>query len=320
MKVHLSFDVEVWCNGWARLDEVFPAQFERYVYGRSRYGDYALPETLAILQRHGLHGTFFVEPLFAARFGAEHLATIVGLIRESGQEVQLHLHPEWVDEIRPPLIAAHTTKRQHLCHYDLAEQTALLAYGRDALQRAGSGPITAFRAGSYAADANTYAALARNSILVDSSINDLYAVSGADLRAGRLPNTPFRCSGVSSFPVSVFRDGFGRARPAQVGACSFEEMRDALAGAHAAGWTDFVIVSHNFELLRTDSCDPDRTVVRRFERLCAHLAAHPEIYDVCGFVELPRCGAALVAVAPPPAVAWAATARRYAEQLQRRIG
>ena len=81
MNVYLSFDIEVWCNGWKDLDGQFPASFERYVYGRSSRGDYALPKTLEILERNGLKGVFFVEPLFAARFGIDKLAVIVDLIR-----------------------------------------------------------------------------------------------------------------------------------------------------------------------------------------------------------------------------------------------
>ncbi len=114
MNVFLTFDIEVWCNGWDDLDRAFPASFERYIYGHSAHGDYALPQTLAILNRHGLKGGFFVEPLFAARFGIEHLEVIVRLIREAGHEIQLHLHPEWTDEALEPIIENCNTKRQHL--------------------------------------------------------------------------------------------------------------------------------------------------------------------------------------------------------------
>ncbi|WP_341647565.1 hypothetical protein [Thauera humireducens] len=110
MNVLLTFDIEVWCNSWATLEQDFPTSFERYVFGRSEAGDFALPKTLDILDRHGLKGVFFVEPLFAARFGLESLATIVGLIQQAGQEVQLHLHPEWTDEARMPLLPNVTGK------------------------------------------------------------------------------------------------------------------------------------------------------------------------------------------------------------------
>src|SRR5436189_226672 len=98
MRVLLTFDVEVWCNGWKDLDGQFATAFARYVYGRSQAGEFALPRTLDTLRRHGLHGVFFVEPLFAARFGVQYLTEIVQLIQDAGQEVQLHLHPEWTDE------------------------------------------------------------------------------------------------------------------------------------------------------------------------------------------------------------------------------
>jgi len=143
MNVHLTFDVEVWCNGWANLDRNFPDAFERYVYGRSASGDYALPKTLEILERNGLRGLFFVEPLFSARFGSQYLELIVALIRRGGHDVQLHLHPEWTDEIDPPILPIARGKRQHLIYYDLEEQTALIAAARKLLESAGSGTISA---------------------------------------------------------------------------------------------------------------------------------------------------------------------------------
>ncbi len=90
-------------------------------------------------------------------------------------------------------------------------------------------------------------------------------------------------NGVQSFPVAVFRDGFGKDRPAQVGACSVSEMRDALQSADAAGLSDFVIVSHNFEMLKPGTSQPDSIVVRRFEHLCALLAEHRAEWPVTAY-------------------------------------
>ncbi len=53
MRIVLTFDVEVWCNGWENLDQEFPSAFERYVYGRSPAGSFALPETLRVLHKTG---------------------------------------------------------------------------------------------------------------------------------------------------------------------------------------------------------------------------------------------------------------------------
>ena len=318
MNVVLTFDIEIWCNGWKRLDESFPRSFERYVYGRSRYGDYALPKTLEILVKHDLRAVFFVEPLFSARFGAQFLERIVRLIRDAGQDVQLHLHPEWTDEIRPPLLADVSRKRQHLIYYGLDEQIQLIGSAKALLESAGSGPLVAFRAGSFAANLNTYEALRRNGLKFDSSVNRCFKISAQDLRAEYDVRLPFDVRGVLTYPVSVFRDGFGRLRPAQVGACSFEEMRDAIWSARSLNWHDFVVVSHNFELLREDSSLPDRIVVGRFERLCAFLSTHRSELPVAGFADAPEVPVE-GSVSALPQVSVTASVRRYAEQALRRL-
>ncbi len=319
MNVFLTFDIEVWCNGWDDLDGAFPGSFERYIYGRSPHGDYALPQTLSILNHNGLKGVFFVEPLFAARFGPEYLDVIVRLISEAGHEIQLHLHPEWTDEAKQPIIESCVTKRQHLSYYTLDEQTALIAHGKNMLRAAGSGPIRAFRSGSYAANRDTFEALFRNDILLDTSLNHCYAVSGPDLRNEHVFTSPFVVEGVTTYPVTVLKDGFGRNRPAQVGACSFGEMRDALLFAQQSGVGDFVLVSHNFEMLRPSSSLPDWIVVKRFERLCAFLAQHPEKFNVRGFDEDLRISGGGQSNMQDLQTKWLSTCQRHLEQLSRRL-
>lgn len=316
MKVLISVDVEVWCNGWKNLEGEFPAAFDRYVYGRSAKGAYGLPRTLELLGRHGLHAVFFVEPLFAARFGLDKLARVVDLIRSAGQEVQLHLHPEWTDEARAPLLPGPTGKRQHLFQYDAAEQTALIGHGRRMLEEVGAPAVRAFRAGSFACNRDTYAALAANGIHVDGSLNATMDYSGRDV-PNRTEVAPFELDGVRLYPMSAFVDGWGRVRHAQVGACSFEELRDAMEAAHDDGWSTFVILSHNFELLRPGSVEPDGIVERRFARLCSHLeASAPDLVTV-RIADLPACqpGAHYTL----PRIGKLPTTRRLVEQVARRL-
>lgn len=319
MRVHLTFDVEIWCNGWNRLDEAFPGAFERYVWGRSARGDYALPHNLKLLQDHGLVAVFFVEPLFSLRFGQEHLRTITGLITEAGQDVQLHLHAEWVDEIRPALIDDTHRKRQHLTHYTLPEQVTLLTRGRQLIEAATGRTVTAFRAGSYAANRDSFRALAASGIGVDSSLNATRDHTGGSLGVADALRRPGRFEGVDSYPVTVFRDGLGRDRHLQVGACSFAEMRDVLERAHDQGQQDLVFVSHNFELLKPGSSEPDVVVARRFERLCRYLADHPQRFQVQPFTAPGAVPAEHSSHAELRAGVWS-TGWRYVEQARRRIG
>lgn len=283
LKVLLTFDIEVWCGGWENLDRKFPDAFRRYVYGPSRAGNYALPKTLEIMNTHGLKGIFFVEPLFAARFGVEPLAEIVGLIKQAGQDVQLHLHPEWQNEAREPLVPNHSEKRQGLIHYDLEEQTALIGHGIRLLQEAGAERPIGFRSGGYSSNTDTFIALARNGIFLDSSLNVTLGRSGVGL-----PDTARRAGAhyigdVLELPLTVFHNAAGRLRHVQVGSCAFSEMAQVLQSARAAAWSYMTVMSHNFEMLLLGSSRPDWTVVRRFERLCRYLADNREIYPTTCF-------------------------------------
>lgn len=318
MRVHITFDVEVWCGGWNELDRRFPAAFERYCFGRSRHGDYALPKTIEILRRHGLTGVFFVEPLFSARFGAQWLQTITSMLQEGGQDVQLHLHPEWTDEISPAILDDVSRKRQHLTHYSVHEQTTLIQVGRNLLEAATRIPVKVFRAGSFAANADTYRALAANGLAMDSSLNPCYDYSAGSMGDLRQIEPGRECCGVSIFPVTALQDGLGRLRTAQLNGCSVAEFCAALLDAERQGVEHFVIVSHNFEMLRPGSCEPDWIVVRRFERLCRFLAEHSDRFDVARFE--PPTPSVFKREPVRPRVGLWPTVHRYAEQAYRALG
>ena len=317
VNVYLTFDIEVWCGGWNNLDGNFPGSFERYVYGRSPKGDYALPKTLEILDRNGLKGVFFVEPLFAARFGVDKLAVIVDLIRAGGHDVQLHLHPEWSDELTPLPFPGASRKRQHLAFYTLEEQTILIRMGLDLLAQVGCAPITAFRAGSFAANADTFRALRACGLTVDFSLNEVCADSGPDLRGKVDFLNPQRIDGVQSVPMTIFRDGTGRLRPAQLGACSVAELCGALESARGRGVEHFVMLSHNFEMLKQGRSEPDAIVVRRFEKICKFLARRRDEFTVATAAMLPTFHPG----SQPrlPAASLPATLWRHGEQLVRRF-
>jgi peptidoglycan/xylan/chitin deacetylase (PgdA/CDA1 family) len=318
MDVFFTVDVEIWCEEWNNLDSQFPAAFRRYVYGPTRSGDYGLPLTLKTLNEHGLKGVFFVEPLFAARFGEGPLQELVGLIQSAAQEVQLHLHTEWVDEAREPLLPSISGKRQHLRHFSRAEQTTLIGTGLELLRAAGAGPINAFRAGNWALNQDTFAALAANAIGFDSSYNAGSRIGVDDVAPGEILTQPTTIEAVTEYPVTVYRDrGPWSLRPLQLTACSFGEMTTVLDAAAATGWSAVVIVSHNFELMNRRQNRPDSIMVSRFRRLCGHLARHADRFRVRGFLGL---NGARAQAQPPPlrSPAWRGYTR-FLEQLARRV-
>lgn len=319
LDVFVTVDVEVWCGGWHDIDRKFPSAFKQYVYGQTEQGRFGLTYQTEMLAAHGLKGVFFVEPLFSTRFGPEPLAEIVGLLNTTQQEIQLHLHTEWVDEARAPILpnAEGKGKRQHLRYFTLEEQILLIEKGLILLRDAGAAPANAFRAGSFGFNMDTLRALAASGIAFDSSYN----VTQFGLDSGVLPGVPvfapIKCEGVYEYPMTVFRDGFGKLRHAQIAACSFHEFEGLLWSALEAGSKAFVLLSHNFELLNQAKNRPDWIAVKRFEKLCNFLDRNRDCFSVRGFHGL---APQLSTEQPEPlsSPSWR-TAGRLFEQIYRRV-
>lgn len=319
MDVFITVDTEVWCRGWKNIDERFPELFKRYVYGPTEHGDYGLPMTFKILAEHGLRAVFFVEPLFAARFGIGPLQEIVGLIQEAGHEVQLHMHPEWADEAHPPLLPDLKQKCRLMRELSRTQQSSLIAQGLALLKQAGVEDVNTFRAGSYGANRATLEALQENGISFDSSYNPSVAIGTADIAPGCTITRPVKINGVTEFPVTVFKDPFkGKLRHLQLAACSFAEMAYVLNQAADVGWESAVIVSHNFEFLTPSKLKRDRITADRMRQLCAFLRRHPDRFNVHGFAGLePQSHLSDTQSVPFKNSYWA-TGRRLVEQGIRR--
>lgn len=320
--VFLTSDVEIWCNGWNNLDETFPSAFKRYIYGPTQQGEFGLGFQTQALSERELIANFFVEPLFSYRFGLEFLTEIVELIQAQQQNVELHLHTEWVDEITPALIAGNRQKRQHLRYFNGDEQTQLIAAGKQRLADAGANNIHAFRAGSFAFNRETFQALAANDIAIDSSYNATQFGASSGIRPNQLMTQAFQEGAITEYPMSVFQDGFGRLRHAQLTACSFREIETALWQALESGQQSFVFLFHNFELLNPAHTKMDAISVKRFEQLLNFLERHRTEFPTKSFkqIDITHKLDKPSAQHPPATLRspfWQ-TALRYAEQLYRR--
>lgn len=286
MNVFLTIDTEIWPESWDRLDEEFGAAFRRCIYGPTESGEYGLPFQLRVLQDHGLRASFFVESLFASHFGRTWLAEIVGMVQAADQEVQLHLHPEWVDKGPRPILEGRSG--YPLSVYSLEDQKALVGIALDHLRGAGATQVNAFRAGSFGMNRDTLKALAFHDIAFDTSYNPTMFGAQSGLAPGKPLMQPIDILGVVEYPVTAFEDFPGHLRHVQLTAVSFAEMEGALWAALEAQCEAFVIVSHSFELLTTDRARPDPIAVDRFRKLCAFLQKHGNLFRTRGFVGLPR--------------------------------
>lgn len=331
VNVFITVDTEVWPNspGWphAPLAADYDARgdIERYLLGGRVADARGVPYQLEVLARAGLKATYFVDPMFSFALGIEPLRELVARIAGAGQEIGLHLHPEWLTDSRCGDLPAF---RGPLLHgYDEAAQCTLIRAGLARLAQAGSPPVVAFRAGSWGANLATLRALRANGLRYDSSLNARFAASFPDLAAGTREGAtqPFLLDGLAEFPVTTFADlpPAGR-RPLHVCAASLAEFRMVLDHADAQGWDAVVVVLHSFEFVRVErtgpgAVAPQRLLARRFERLCAFLDANRSRFATRHFSGL---GAAVTDRAGHPALpqsSRARTAMRHLEQLASRV-
>jgi peptidoglycan/xylan/chitin deacetylase (PgdA/CDA1 family) len=236
-----------------------------------------------LLDRHGLKGVFFLDPMPALVHGADFLKPVVQAIVRRGHEVQLHIHTEWLAWAKPSPVEGR--QGRNIGDFALADQIVLLDLAKRMLEDAGAPPITAFRAGNFGADDDTLRALAAIGILWDSSVNPAYI--GGDCRISADPRQigALRRHGVVELPVSGIADRPGGFRPAQVCAMSAAEMRAGMRHAARQGHDAYVVVTHSFEMLSRDRLRPNGTVKARFEALCREAAAIPGL-RCAGFRDL----------------------------------
>ncbi len=299
VKVFITVDTEVWpdSEGWPHTplaaDHDSSRELNFYFQGGDGPDARGLPYQLRILAAHGLKATYFVDPLFSFALGIGPLREVVAGLRDGGQELGLHLHPEWLSDPRCAGLPAFSGPLLH--RYDPGDQQALVRAGLARLVEAGTPPVTAFRAGSWGASRATIAALADNGIRFDSSLNARFSASFPDFDAVARESLtqPFLLEGVWEFPVTNFVDRPPSGwRPLHVCATSFDEMRMVLEHAHDNDWYSVMFVLHSFEFVRVDrismekAATPQRLLANRFERLCRYLSDNPDRYRTCHFADV----------------------------------
>jgi len=251
---------------------------------------------LEMLGRHGLKACFFVDPMPAVAFGLDPTRKAIDAILDAGQEVQLHLHPNWAGARADDHGQCHA--RFELVDYTLDEQRDLISGAVDLLVAAGAPRPIAFRAGSYGANDDTLRALAALGFAYDSSHNGAEPDSAIGLPATQI--APVLREGLIEVPVTLIEDRPGGYRNFQICALSAGEMRAAFDHALDEDHAAVTIVSHGFELANRAGTRPNAVHVRRFESLCALLEECAASFPTVHFADRPalRLGQADAPLAP----------------------
>ena len=252
------------------------------INGRSE----ALGFMIETLSRCDLTATFFVETVHTRFFGTLAMGGYVERLVRAGQDVQLHLHPNWLSfadgHLRPG--PPHTDNCREMSVKSLS---ALISEGADQIRSWTGQRPSAMRTGNFSTAQSVFQAMREAGLRFSSNI--CMAMAPPPERELAVTGGVYEVASVRELPVTCFADvgpiGRGRFRAMQVTALTSREMINILDTAHACGNSIVVIVTHPFEFLkkrdfRYAGLRPNRLVQHRFRRLCAFLAENSERFEV----------------------------------------
>jgi len=294
--VFITFDVECSMGGaWQNpnLKPIPPRLGMMGEYGEKSYG---LPMICDILERHGVKATFFLEPFNNELGYPGETEPVCRFLVESGQDVQLHIHPNHVHyglqrEGKP------YDRTDDMADLSPARQREMIEAGVQRIENwTGIQPI-AFRAGNMGASKTTLEALSQVGVWMDSSYTFPYAGGQCKFPA----EEPYNGSKWYGDVLEVSLSGFQQlrvpkflpaAQPLDLMGASFGECRDAARMICDAG-ADAVAILHSFSLFRWRDVQynggrPNHIVKRRFEKFCKWLAENRNQYPARTFSELGR--------------------------------
>jgi len=292
-KVLITVDTEPSVAGALSNPERDKPRIHEPVWGEVGGESQALGFMLETLNRAQLCATFFIETVHVSYFPERIMGDYVRRIRDSGQDVQLHLHPCWLN------FEQEWKNQKTLATDQCGELTkdqliALIDTGRERLGEWTGTPPCSLRTGNFSVSANVYRAMKASGLTVASNICAAVAPP-AEATPDQWGDTAnlvggiHRIDGVTELPVTCFKDhgpvGRGGLRSLQITSCSFEEQRVHLTALHRAGASVAVIVTHPFEFLQWSGPDfshlrANRLVQRRFARLCSFLAGNADKFEV----------------------------------------
>lgn len=296
INVFITVDTEHSIGGAFNDPRMKPVGNEKRIFGKIGQREYGIPLIMDISDRFGLKITFFVEVFNQYFFGDKEGREVVAYILKRGHDVQLHLHPNYLN---------FTLKRPQDLHYsDLIgeyprdRQMEMIAQARKTLENHGAEAPIAFRAGCFGANTDTLSALSETGFIIDSSYNGAFLGGPCLMPDWGINDVQLGKTSVFEFPVTNFIEKSGlrsrRNMPLDINGVSFEEMRYVLETVRrGAGPRNITVILHSFSFIKGYDVQytrarPRWNVIRRFEKLCLFLAENTGDFKVRTFGGLTR--------------------------------
>lgn len=250
--------------------------FDQLIMGKIGDDFYGVPKILDIIREYDGSGTFYVD--FAEHeHGIDKLKKLSKLVLENGNDVQLHIHPQFIAD-----------KNRYLMNqYSKEEQSEIFEKCIDIQTKCtGEKPIS-FRAGGYGADDNTLKLLSNFGITSDSSY--LYKHKWCNVSSKPL-NKISQFGNLFEIPVTIFQNEISYTLAGQtlkqktltkkldVDGCTKEELRKGFDVLKDSGVRIIVLFLHSFSLFnRTydySSISPDLIDIEKFRFILDYALAN----------------------------------------------
>lgn len=240
------------------------------IWGRGKDGqEYGIRRIMDTLERHGARGTFYVNVYESGRHGEEALREVIRAIHERGHDVELHTHPRDLYGI------------DKLTRADLPRQREILAWGKAFIERETGQAVVAHRAGAFAANTKTIAALGELGIAVDASLSPAWWECHL-AREVPSPNRPFMLDGVLELPATIYAQArLGRRRflrMLDIQASSLRELESVVRQAIAQQVSAINVLVHSHSFIRDGR--GDERLFKRLDRFLAFLAQESGVQAV----------------------------------------
>lgn len=246
---------------------------------------------LDVFAEYGAPATFFIEALQTAYFGDEPMGRIVEEIVAAGHDVQLHLHPCWLEFRRADWRDRDGRRDDSCAGRSDAELDDMLRTGLAAFDRWGVRRPIALRTGGFETDLAVYRAMERAGLRLGSNVcRAAFEPHEEELRlsAGR-----HWIGAMLEVPVLSYRTRLLKAsrwRGLAITAASEAEFETLLWQMHGAGISPVVVLTHPFEFVkksdfRYSHLRPNRLNQRRLRRLLEFLSRERATFDVVTFAD-----------------------------------
>lgn len=294
MNVYFTVDTESSMGGAWKHPHRRPVEAVRHVFCRIGDKDYGIPLLVEMMREFALRGTFFVETLATRCLGESDTSSIFDYLLRHGQDLQLHLHPNF--RFYSESLAAHAQgiayqapkSRDFIGQFSENVQMDLLSEAALLFERFAGYAPKAFRAGCFAGSRSMLRCLSTLGIKVDSSFNPSYPnLSFPD--SPLTPNLVQKVEGVWEIPVTVaitkLPERHGGFKFADCTSLSFQEIRAMLDTAFSSGRQHFVIIFHSFSGVKAKDetyaeLRPNQVVIQRLWKLFQYLAENPDKFCV----------------------------------------